>query len=104
MTEVVAAVDGLSPEEGVGLARMVGRHASQRVVLDFSGFGIASSSFANAFFVELSTRFDLASLDGQVDFVNLGPRLLDVWRKSYRAVRARLAASPAPAKSAGERP
>ena len=89
VSSVVGADDAYEPSLGTELAaRTVGLWSTHRVVLDFSRVRIVSSAFANAFFIGLLHEKTVDHLRDLVDFRNLRPRVAQVWRRSFEAVRA----------------
>jgi anti-anti-sigma regulatory factor len=95
--EAIGSEDALEPALGEAMAaRAIGAWASGRVLLDFSRVSVVSSAFANAFFAAIATARPLDDLRGSIDFVGLRPRLLQVWTRSFKAVRNTLAESTSP--------
>ncbi len=85
---VVGAGDAYEPTLGTELAaRTISLWPGGRVVLDFARVRIVSSAFANAFFIALAREKALDQLRDVVDFRNLRPRVAQVWRRSFEAVR-----------------
>ena len=88
VSTLIGSGDAYEPSVGTQLAtKVLSEWNLGRVILDFSRVRIVTSAFSNAFFVTLGEARGFDRLPELVDFVNLRPRVADVWTRSYRAVR-----------------
>ena len=88
VSTLIGSGDAYEPSVGTQLAtKVISEWNLGRVILDFSRVRIVTSAFSNAFFVTLGEARGFDRLPELVDFVNLRPRVADVWTRSYRAVR-----------------
>lgn len=86
---LIGSSDALEPALGESVAQQVLAASSSevRVVLDFSKVSVISSAFANAFFLAIAKERHFDQLPETMDFIQMKPRIGDVWLKSFKAVR-----------------